>query len=105
MLVVPQSQEELQKIINNSKNLVLYFTAKWCGPCKTFAPSVEEVSMKTPMLDFVKIDIDQYSDIARKYHIRGIPSIVVIKDNDIVSTKTGAISTGTLSQLLSTIFA
>ena len=104
MFIIPQGEEELQNVINTNDNLVLYFTATWCNPCKQFAPIVSETAAKFNHIIFLNIDIDHFFNIACKYNVRGVPTIVIIKNNENISSRTGILTTGTLTQLLSSIF-
>ena len=70
---------------------VVDFYATWCGPCKMFAPIFEEVS-NDKEINFVKIDVDNYSDIAREYGVMSIPTIILFKDGKEVKRHTGFMS-------------
>ena len=59
---------------NEMKNLK-YFSAAWCGPCKTFKPIIEEISSEGHSVQF--IDIDTSSDLAERYNVRSVPTVVV----------------------------
>ena len=72
--------------------VVVDFWAEWCGPCKAIGPALEEIS--TEMGDTVKItkiNIDENPEIATKYQIRSIPTLMVFKDGEVQSTQTGAL--------------
>lgn len=53
----------------------LYFSAAWCGPCRTLGPIMNQVSQEVPV---DKIDVDSQSDIALKYNVRNIPTVVLV---------------------------
>ena len=53
----------------------LYFSAAWCAPCKTLAPIMNEVSSEVPVN---KIDIDSQSELAIKYNVRNIPTVILV---------------------------
>ena len=59
---------------------VKYFSAVWCGPCKTFKPIMEEISSEGHNVQFIDVDTD--SDLASKYGIRSVPT-TVIEDNGV----------------------
>lgn len=73
-----------------SKTQVLYFTAKWCGPCKLFGPIFEEVSSEINEAEFEKIDVDANHERAAEYNIRSIPTILILKEGEIVDKMVGA---------------
>ena len=56
------------------------FTAPWCGPCRQLAPIMEQVKPQFPNVTFETIDVDDHKDVATKYGIRSIPTIVIEKD-------------------------
>lgn len=72
------------------------FFAPWCGPCKMIAPVVEQISQEHNDLKVVKIDADEAHALMTKFGIRGIPTLLLIKDGEVIATKVGAAS---LSQL------
>jgi|TARA_B100002019_G_scaffold291517_1_gene311894 thioredoxin 1 len=55
---------------------ILYFSAAWCGPCKTFGPIIQESGVPHE-----KIDVDSNSELSAKYGIRSIPALVLVDDN------------------------
>lgn len=73
--------EELTTILNDSKKTVVYISAKWCGPCKTFAPIMQKLSEEEKYKDvtFVKMDADECSALLQKHNSRSVPTILVIK--------------------------
>jgi thioredoxin 1 len=79
---------------------VIKFSATWCGPCKALSPIFNEVKSQMPDVSFQEIDIDQNSDLAIKYNVRGVPTIVIEKDNQEVTRKSGIIMNAALTQLI-----
>jgi thioredoxin 1 len=72
--------------------IVLDFFAPWCGPCKMISPVLDKVAETFKDNDNVvicKINVDEHSRTAKQYGIRGIPSILFIKNKEIVETVTG----------------
>lgn len=67
---------------------VVDFYATWCGPCRMFGPVFEEVS-KDEDFNFVKLDVDKYSDIAREYGVMSIPTIILFENGKEVKRFTG----------------
>ena len=73
------------------KKAVVDFYANWCGPCKMFAPIFEEVSNEIDM-NFIKLDTDEHSDIARGYGVMSIPTIILFENGNEVKRHTGFMS-------------
>lgn len=71
-----------------SKKAVVDFYATWCGPCKMFAPVFEEVAKEID-INFIKLDTDKYSDIAREYGVMSIPTIILFEDGKEIKRYTG----------------
>jgi len=70
---------------------VVDFYATWCGPCKMFGPIFEETA-KENNINFVKLDVDKHSEIAREYGVMSIPTIILFKDGKEVKRYTGFMS-------------
>lgn len=81
------------------KEAVVDFYATWCGPCKMFGPIFEEVS-KEKNVNFVKLDVDNFSDIAREYGVMSIPTVIVFKEGQEVKRFTGFMSKGDFLEFL-----
>lgn len=85
-----------------TKNMlkVLKFSASWCGPCKVFAPIFNEVRSQMSDVSFAEVDVDQSSDLAIKYGIRGVPTLIIEKDGQVVDRKSGVLQNQALTQLI-----
>ena len=65
------------------------FFATWCGPCKMLAPIVEKVASEHEDITVLKIDVDEVPDVAAKYGIRSIPTLILFEDGKAVDMKLG----------------
>ena len=81
------------------KEAVVDFYATWCGPCKMFGPVFEDVSLKND-INFVKVDVDKYSEIAREYGVMTIRTVILFKDGVEVKRNIGFMSEEELSKFL-----
>ncbi len=71
--------------------VMLYFSATWCGPCKMLGPVMVSFEEKySEAVDVLKVDVDEAPDLAEKYEVRGVPTLVLIKDGEVVHRSTGA---------------
>ena len=66
-----------------------YFSASWCGPCNAFKPVINEIRSEGYYVEF--IDIDMLTDLAQKYNVRSVPTVVIEEDGEEVSRFVGAI--------------
>ena len=75
------TEKEFNEIINNSHKIVVVdFFAEWCMPCVMMAPVIEELAEKIKEIKFTKINVDDNSNLSRKYKISSIPCLVIFKD-------------------------
>lgn len=80
-----------KEVLQSDKPVLIDFYADWCGPCKMVAPIIEELAVeKADQIKICKLNVDQAPDIARKYSVISIPSLVFIKDGEYVSKLIGA---------------
>jgi len=87
-----------------TKPVLMDFFAEWCGPCKRQTPILEELKKKMgDAIDLQKIDVDQHMDLAQKYGIQVVPTLIVEKDGKVVRTFEGVTSAETLETLLNTL--
>ena len=77
--------------ISNSKTPILVdFWAEWCGPCKSLTPILEEISDDmSNKIQVVKVNLDENQDLAMKYSIRSIPTLLLFKQGQLIDTKVG----------------
>lgn len=81
-----------QEVLKASTIVMVDFWATWCGPCKIVAPVVEELAKEYEgKAKFAKVNTDENSDLASKYNIRGIPTLIFFKDGEVKDQIVGAV--------------
>lgn len=78
-MIVPSTYEELAGLIENEDKLVLFFTADWCPDCQFIYPVMPDIEAEHTNMTFVRVNRDQFIEVAQKWDIFGIPSFVVIE--------------------------
>ena len=81
-------------------NIILYFTADWCGPCKQTKPIVEDLNREQTMVKFYIIDVDLEIEMAQDFEIKSVPTFVVMKNNKEVYRVSGAKTRQQLEELI-----
>jgi len=90
--VVTQDTFEAE-VMGAGTPVVIDFWATWCGPCRMFAPDYEEVAEELDgQAKFVKIDIDESMELARKFKVMSIPTLVIVKDGKPAAKNVGVLS-------------
>tara|TARA_B100001245_G_scaffold235135_1_gene222241 strand:- start:1376 stop:1696 length:321 start_codon:yes stop_codon:yes gene_type:complete len=86
-----KEKEFESEVINSDKPVLIDFWAQWCGPCKEIAPILEEIADEMQdTIKVVKINIDENPNIPNKYGIQSIPTMIIFKKGQPISTKIGA---------------
>ena len=81
------------QVIKSEKPILVDYWAEWCGPCKMIAPVLEEVARELSDKVLIgKLNVDENTQTPPKYGIRGIPTLMLFKNGEVVGTQVGAIS-------------
>lgn len=92
MSVIKVNSNNFEKeVLQSEKTVLVDFFANWCGPCKMLSPIVDEVAEEVVDVKVCKIDIDEARDLAIKYDIMSIPTLLVFKNGNVVNNALGFI--------------
>lgn len=89
-----------EEVKNANQTVLIDFFASWCGPCKMLSPIIEQLSDEIKDVKFVKVDVDVSPELARKYEIMSIPTLVVIKDGKEQKRSVGLVDKSEILELL-----
>ena len=80
------------EVVESDTPVLVDFWAEWCGPCKAIGPALEEIAgEKKDSLSIVKLNIDENPLTPQKYNVRGIPTLLIFKNGEVVAEKVGAL--------------
>lgn len=90
MSVLVVTKDNFSDILKSEKTVLLDFYADWCGPCKMVSPIVDEIAQENPQYLVGKINVDNEPELANEFGVMSIPTLVVIKNGEIVNQSAGA---------------
>lgn len=91
MAHIINSVEEFDALLKGEKDVLVDFFATWCGPCKMFAPTFDEFAGEHNEIECVKVDVDVCGEIARRYGIMSIPTVILFKNSEPVKKNVGTL--------------
>jgi thioredoxin 1 len=103
-MAIALTESNFDEIVNSGKPVMVDFWATWCGPCRAIAPIIDELSTEYEGKAVVaKCDIDANNDIALRFGIRNIPTLLFFKNGEVVDKLVGGNPKATIVAKLNTI--
>ncbi len=98
-------QGNFDSIIQDSKPVIVDFHALWCGPCKVQSPVLKEIADELgDRIRVIKIDVDKNREIASRYQIQGVPTLMVFRNGEIKYKQAGVHSKVQLMNIITNLF-
>ena len=89
------------EVLESTTPVLVDYWAEWCGPCKMIAPVLDESAESYgDRLTIAKVNVDQNQSVPSRYHVRGIPTLMLFKNGEVVATKVGAVSKAQLAAFI-----
>jgi len=104
MSVMSITKETYEKEVVQSQELVLIdFWASWCGPCKMLSPIVDEIANEVTGVKVCKVNVDEEPELAEKFRIMSIPTLVVVREGEVLRNSVGLVSKAHILEMLSEV--
>lgn len=100
MSAIKLNKSDLDSLIKGEKTILLDFFADWCGPCRMVSPVIDEIAAERWDVAVGKINVDESPELARKYGVYSIPTLIVIRDGKVINQAVGARSKEQISAML-----
>ena len=99
-IIKVNTQNFEEEVIKSEKPVLIDFYADWCGPCKMLSPIIDEIAEENSEIKVVKVNVDDSQDLAMKYQVMSIPTLVVIKNGEEVNRSVGLIDKSQVANLI-----
>ena len=97
MEIIHLEKDNFKDLIDGQKKVLVDFFATWCGPCKMLGPILEEYKSDVKV---IKVDVDEFDELAREYGVMSIPTLVLMEDGKEVKRNVGLVNEDELEKFL-----
>lgn len=105
MSTIDLNKNTFQEAIQDSQPLIVDFWAPWCGPCRNFAPIFEKAAAQHNDITFAKVNTEDQQELATGMGIRSIPTLMVFREQVLLFSQPGALSSNQLEELITQVKA
>ena len=100
MSVLKINKDNFNEVIESEKTVLLDFYADWCGPCSMVSPIIDEIAEENPQYLVGKVNVDEQEELAQEYGVFSIPTLVVLKNGEVINQVSGARPKAQIRKLL-----
>ena len=97
------SEANINSVLEKNKITVIDFWAEWCGPCKVLGPIVDEIAMNNTDILIGKVNVDDNSDLSQEYGVRGIPTLIFLKNGYVEEKIVGVASAEKIQSVIDSL--
>jgi thioredoxin len=98
--IIQLTKDNFEQTIAANSMVIVDFWAPWCGPCRSFAPVFDAASQKYPEIIFAKVNTDEEQELASKFQIRSIPTLMILREQVILFSQPGALHASALENII-----
>lgn len=100
MLIIQTEEQFDREVLKSDKPVLVDFYADWCGPCKAFAPLLEEMDEEAKNYLIAKVNVDELEALAQRYRVVSIPTVIVFKNGESTARSSGVQKRSELEKML-----